>query len=199
MDLLATTQSLLLLMIILLFDVTPSPPALSHPLDAQLIVDTWDVKHRLASTGLFLEQESSHSRPPWSQWAIVSAKRRTILSLHHMEWAWSLLHGYPILTCFELGPLPAPSAQFLWREGDEKAWERLYGEWLGQWKGGSYKINEFFRIETGDNLDARSELWLAEADEFGIMLMSQGKLSSVQLFQRVLVLTQPVNAMGYNE
>jgi hypothetical protein len=79
---------------------------------------------------------------------------------------WSLLHGYPILTCFELGPLPAPATGYLWRETDERQWERQYDEWLSQWKEGSYKIGELFHIRPGGARDARSEMWLAEVDEF---------------------------------
>lgn len=196
--LLATAQSLLLLMIIVLFGKSEAPPSLTHPMDSQLIIEVWDVKLRLATTGLFLQQESSHSLPPWKDWAMVSAKRRTLLGLHHLEWAWSLLHGYPILTCFELGPLPAPAAHDLWRETDELTWESLYSEWLRQWKDGSYKMNEFFHINPGCNLDARSEMWLAEADEFGMMLMAQGKCFSMKrVFCKLLLILQ-VNIMDYD-
>ncbi|KAM0263346.1 hypothetical protein ACHAQJ_001202 [Trichoderma viride] len=177
MELLAAAQSMLILLIILFFGIGQSP-ALAHPIDAQLLIDMWDVKRRLASTGLFLEQESNHTLPSWKEWAIVSAKRRTILGLHHLEWAWSLRRGYPILTCFELGPFPAPAARYLWQNGQEKEWERLYKDWLRQWADGSYKMMELFRVNASkdsDALDPRSELWLAEADEFGVMLMAESK------------------------
>ena len=93
---------------------------------------------------------------------LTEAKRRTIQSLNHLEWAWSVLNGYPVLTCFELGPLPAPAASQLWRASDEKAWTDLYIEWLWRWKDGSYKMVEFFYIEPKGQLDRRSELWLSE-------------------------------------
>lgn len=160
---------------ILLFFGDGKKRILDHPKDAQLLIDVWDVKHSLAMTGLFLEQESKHRLPAWKEWALVSAKRRTILGMHHLEWAWSLSHGYPILTCFELGPLPAPTAGYLWREMDQVKWERLYREWLWQWKDGDYKMVEFFQINPGGDLDSRSEMWLADADEYGIMLMAEGE------------------------
>lgn len=175
--LLLDAESMLILLIILFFGIGHSP-ALAHPIDAQLLVDMWNVKHKLASTGLFLEQESNHTLPSWKEWAIVSAKRRTIVGLHHLEFAWSLRFGYPILTCFELGPFPAPAARYLWQSDREEEWERLYKDWLKQWAdGGSYKMTELFRVngsKESDALDARSELWLAEADEFGMMLMAEG-------------------------
>jgi hypothetical protein len=161
------------MLIIILFFGIGSAPALPHPKDAQLLIDMWDVKHRLATTGLFLEQETDHSLPSWRKWAIVSAKRRTVLAMHHLEWAWSLRHGYPILTCFELGPLPAPAARYLWQERDERRWQRLYSDWLRQWSNGSYKMGEFFHLNPNGNLDARSEMYLAEADEFGMMLIAE--------------------------
>ncbi|KAL7944570.1 hypothetical protein V8C42DRAFT_325203 [Trichoderma barbatum] len=182
MDLLAAAQSMLILLIILFFGIGHSP-ALAHPIDAQLLIDMWNVKRSLASTGLFLEQESNHTLPSWKEWAIVSAKRRTILGLHHLEWAWSLRCGYPILTCFELGPFPAPAARYLWQNDHEKEWERLYKDWLRLWADGSYKMTELFRVNAskdGDALDSRSELWLAEVDEFGMMLVAEANGIGVQ-------------------
>jgi hypothetical protein len=196
LELLAATQSLLILMIILFFGDTQEP-AVSHPVDAQLLVEVWDVKNHLADTGLFLKEEVNHTLPPWKKWAIVSAKRRTILALHHLEWSWSLLYGYPVLTCFELGPLPAPEAGYLWREPDEKQWERHYSEWLSQWKAGTYKIGELFHIRPNRTLEARSEMWLAEVDEFGMMLMAEGKLCIRSEFHPLLIIV--VNAISHVE
>ena len=162
-----------MMVIMLFFGMAPS--TLPHPADAELLVQIWDVKHHLSKTGLLLDQETTHTTPPWREWAIVAAKRRTIHSFHHVEWAWSLLHGYPVLTCFELGPLPAPPAKYLWQETDERRWRDLYAGWLRQWDGGYYKMMEFFHINPGGDLDTRSEMWLAEADEYGMIVMAQGK------------------------
>lgn len=110
---------------------------------------------------------------------MVSTKRRTILALHHVEWAWSVLHGYPELLCTELGPLPAPAAKRLWQEYRETEWERLYDGWLLQWKDGFFAMAELFSIRSSDKLDARTEKWLSEADEFGMMVMAEGQYSSL--------------------
>lgn len=176
MALLAAGQSLLILMIILLFCFQDQDTeiAVSDPTAAEIIVSVWAVKHKLAMTGLFLDSELGDRQPAWKDWAMVSARRRTVLSLHHLEWAWSLLRGYPTLTCFELGPLPAPEPGYLWRETDEQTWQRQYRDWLGLWKDGSYKIAELFYINAGEPLSVRAEMWLAEADEFGMMLMAEG-------------------------
>lgn len=86
------------------------------------------------------------------------------------------MHGYPKFTCFELGLLPAPAARYLWREGDEPTWQRLYGEWLRQWEGGSYKMAELFHVDSSGNVNRRTEMWLVEVDEFGMVLMAEGKI-----------------------
>ncbi|KAK8097754.1 uncharacterized protein PG998_013240 [Apiospora kogelbergensis] len=179
-DLLAAAQSLLILLIVLFYG-SPEGQELSVRAQADLILQLWDVKKRLAATGLFLPEEadkSQHTTPPrWRDWAAISAKRRTILAMHHLEWSWSLRHGYPILTCFELAAVPAPAAGYLWRETDETTWSALYSDWLQHWKdGGVYKIGEFFNIEAEARLDTRSERWLSEADEYGMMLMAESKI-----------------------
>lgn len=168
-----------MLIMLLLGDI--DSPSLSHPADAELLVDIWKIKSTLAGTGLFLDEEVNHTLPPWHKWAIVSAKRRTIMSLHHIEFVWSLLHGYPPLTCFELGPLPAPAAGALWKEADQKEWGRQYEDWLVRWKDGCYKVGELFHVTSDITLDVRSEMWLAEVDEFGLMIMSEGEIHSLTL------------------
>ncbi|KAL5390442.1 hypothetical protein PMIN06_007974 [Paraphaeosphaeria minitans] len=182
LDLLATTQSLLLLMIVLFLGDVPNP-LMPHPTDAELIVSMWNVKHHVARTCLLLDEEMNHGVPSWKKWAIVSAKRRTILALHHLEWAWSLLHGYPPLAYSELGPLPAPAAGYLWRERSEKEWKRQYHEWLSRWEGGGYKLGELFHIKPGGEMDTRSEMWLAEVDEFGMMVMFEGTQLTLVIVQ----------------
>lgn len=179
-DLLAAAQALLILMTILFFGLDPHPnPNPSRTADeAQALIAAWPLKHALALTGLFDAAELDHRVPDdWRAWALVSAKRRTMLALHHLEWAWSLLHGRAVLTCFELGPLPAPAAGCVWRARDEREWRGEYGGWLGRWwgEGGLYRMVEFFRIRAGEALDERSEAWLAEADEFGVLLMAEGE------------------------
>lgn len=176
MDLLATSQAVLILLIVLFFCIpNKQSPSTNHPTDAELLVQVWNITGALTATSLFLDDESRNITPPWQEWAIVAAKRRTILALHHVEWAWSLLHGYPVLTCFELGPLPAPSPGFIWREENQTRWEKLYKSWLRKWPAGTYKMGELFRAGSGDGMGARGEMWLAEADEFGMMVAAESK------------------------
>ncbi|KAF6794576.1 C6 finger domain containing protein [Colletotrichum sojae] len=177
LGLLCAGQSLLMLMIVVFLcdQNSASTGRDPDPAEAHILISVWNLKHRLAMTGLVLDAEFNNNMPEWGDWAMAEAKRRTVLSLHHLEWVWSLLHGYPILTCFELGPLPAPGAGYLWSARDEQAWRRQYESWLVFWKDGSFKISEFFHMNADSPLSARAETWLAESDAFGALLMSEIK------------------------
>lgn len=175
-DLLATAQSLLLLMSVLFFD-TSNASVVAHPIDAQIVIDVWEVKRRLAETGLFVAESSDHYHPLWHQWAMANAKQRTFMALTHLELAWSIYHGYPPFPCHALGPLPAPAPGFLWREAEEWRWEQLYDEWRRKWPDGGYTMAECITLDAIGTLDARTELWLAEADEFGMVLITGSESS----------------------
>lgn len=175
------------MLLIVLFFGTPEGSFMTQRDQAQLLIDIWDIKHRLAATGLFLESESSHEVAQWKPWAVVSAKRRTILALHHLEWTWSIRNKYPTMPCFELGPLPAPAPSYLWAERDERRWQEAYRRWLRVWEeGGGYRMIEFFHIDSDKGLDVRTESWLAEADEFGMMLMAEGESPNSNDYKRRL-------------
>ena len=174
-DLLAAAQSLLLLLSILLF-TEQRYSILTVPTAAQLLIRIWEVKRKLTNTGFFLASEMSGQVPSsWRSWALVSAKRRTIMSLHYVEYSWSVLHGYPTLECGEFEMVPAPAPRYLWYEVDEWAWRRLYGGWLRLWDGEVYLMRELYRavVGGGGGLGQRGELWLAEVDEFGGAMLSE--------------------------
>ena len=78
----------------------------------------------------------------------------------------------------ELGPLPVPAPGYLWQEKDEKRWRQQYDVWLDRWKSGFYRMEELFWIKPGCYMDERSEMWLAEVDEYGMLLMAEGECSS---------------------
>ena len=191
--LLASAQSVLVLTVLVLLDELEES-LLSTSASSQLLVDIWDQKARVARCGLIISEESSHTLPAWERWAFCEARRRTIKGLNHLEWAWSLLRGYPVLTCFELGPLPAPSPGYLWRAQNEKLWKGRYAEWMRAWPDGGYRMAEFFYIQPHGQLDSRTELWLSEADEYGMLLMAEGAYFQAAL--QIENLTCAVNANG---
>lgn len=175
-NLLAANQSILILLTILLLDIESDVQRKPEdPSDAEVLVKTWDIRHKLARAGLFLNSETAHRTPSWRDWAMVEARRRTIVAQHYLEWSWSLINGYPLLTCFELGPLPAPTAAHLWQETNERRWKNAYRNHLQTWNRGLYKIHELFHIQADGPLDLRMEMWYAEGDELAMMLVAESK------------------------
>lgn len=161
------------------------------PTDGEVLIASWCMKEQLARTGLFLDAEVSHTTPDWREWAFTACKRRTILAMHHLEWAWSLSMGYPVLTCFELGPLPAPEAAYLWQETDERRFKLQYETWLSTWRdGGGYRMYEFFQVGSGIQMSERTEKWYAEADDFGMMLIAEGKHNLIRSLRHSLIRDQ---------
>lgn len=173
--LLASAQAFVIYAISCLFPVDDSAQSVIN--EEQLILDISEMSLQLASSGLALDEESGADgrTPPWHDWTVMSAKRRTILTIYMLTWAWSVWRNYPTFYCHELQLMCAPSPRTLWQAQTEKEWLPLYAEWLSKWKGDGYKIGELLSISPNNVLDRRTEDWLEEVDEFGMLLMSQGK------------------------
>lgn len=145
--------------------------------EEQLILDISETSLQLASGGLTLHEETAADGqpPPWYDWAIMSAKRRTILTIYMLTWAWSVWRNYPSFYCHELQLMFAPSPKALWQAQTETEWLPLYQKWLQKWNGDGYRIGELLSISPKHIMDRRTEDWLEEVDEFGMLLMSQGE------------------------
>ncbi len=48
----------------------------------------------------------------------------------------------------------------------------LYKRWLNQWEGCEYLQGEFNDVKPGVILDSRTQMWLEDADELGVMFLS---------------------------
>jgi hypothetical protein len=131
--------------------------------------------YNCAKSGLMLPEESENTRPGWETWIHITTKRRALLSLFLIHWAYSVYHCLPSYDCKELGLIPAPCPRYLWQASDRKTWETLYNRWLAQWDGNIYFQWEFFLIEPGMRMDPRAEKWLEDADEFGMLFISISK------------------------
>lgn len=173
-DLLASAQAFVIYAILCLFPDEDS--VRSEVSEEQLILDISEFSLQLASSGLALHEETAHGQiPQWHDWAIMSAKRRTILTIYMLTWAWSVLRNYPSFYCHELQLMFAPSPKALWQAQNEAEWLSLYRKWFQRWKGEGYRIGELLSILPKQMIDRRTEDWLEEVDEFGMLLMSQGK------------------------
>jgi hypothetical protein len=124
---------------------------------------------------LYLQAEKdSDCRLHWKDWIQVTARRRAVLALYLLQWAYSMYHGVQSFDCHELNFMPAPAAKVLWQARTEREWNILYERWLQRWKGEAFLQGEFMTVSKGIVLDERADRWLQEADEFGLILISIG-------------------------
>ena len=98
------------------------------------------------------------------------------MSLYCFEWMYAMLHDIPTFPCTELRFMPSPAGKILWNARKKEEWEGAYDRWLGRWAGiGILTLDDLTKIQPGPELDLRSEMWLEEADEFGVMYMALGE------------------------
>ncbi|OQE34814.1 hypothetical protein PENCOP_c015G08947 [Penicillium coprophilum] len=168
--LLAALQAVVIYTIILISPTVRSPrPLIDHTIifrKVELLV------YHVVHAGLFLQEERTQMRPSWEAWVHVTSKRRAVLALYLLHWAYSVLHKVPCFDCRDLGFMPAPAAKVLWQAHTEEEWNTLYIHWLSRWGGRGYLQAEFGKIRPGVVMDSRAEKWLEEADEFGFVMIS---------------------------
>lgn len=132
------------------------------------------VVNYVSKTGLLLTEERDCKRPSWESWIHVTAKRRAVFTLYLLHWSYSVYHGLQSFACSQLGFLPAPAPKFLWQAENKDKWEHLYYQWLVQWGEFPYMMHEFAAILPGTALEPRTEKWLEDADELGVLFFSIG-------------------------
>lgn len=132
--------------------------------------------YQVVRMGLFLDEERAQTRPCWEDWIHVTAKRRAVLSLYLLHWAYSVLHNVQCFDCSDLGFMPAPAPKVLWQANTEQEWNMKYIHWLSRWSGQIYLQAEFGKIAPGATMNSRAERWLGETDEFGFIMASIGNL-----------------------
>ncbi|OQE04724.1 hypothetical protein PENVUL_c030G01033 [Penicillium vulpinum] len=168
--LLAVLQAVVVYTIILISPSARSPrPLVDHNIifrKVELLV------YHVVHAGLFLQEERTQMRPSWEAWVHVTSKRRAVLALYLLHWAYSVLHKVPCFDCRDLGFMPAPAAKVLWQAQTEQEWNTRYIHWLSRWSGRGYLQAEFGKIKPGVVMDSRAERWLEEADEFGFIMIS---------------------------
>lgn len=174
-ELLAGFQAYILYSIFLLFPRTRQ--SRTHRQDQNVMMGLQDMSLALMKSGLLLNAETQSIVPSWEAWIAVAAKRRAIQASHTLMWAWSLQHKYPPFGCREVAFMPTPSPKVLWQARDDEEWKGHYNKWLEYWRnGGPHRLDELMTIKPSIEIDERTQKWLEEADEFGLLLMSQGKI-----------------------
>jgi hypothetical protein len=87
----------------------------------------------------------------------------------------AILNNFQSFPCSHADFMPAPAGKVLWEITAQEKWEVAYDRWLGRWAGlDVYTLGDLENMPPGPTLDLRSELWLEEADDLGILLMTMG-------------------------
>lgn len=170
--LLSALQALTLYIVMLMY---PGYDQISVSLvDPAIFLCLQKVVAYIGKTGLMLTEERDNQRPSWESWIHVTAKRRAVFSLYLLHWSYSVYHGLESFACNQLGFMPAPAPKFLWQAESKEKWEVLYDRWLEQWDGSPYMMREFAAIQASTSLERRTEMWLEDADELGVLFFSIG-------------------------
>ncbi|KUJ18407.1 uncharacterized protein LY89DRAFT_47862 [Mollisia scopiformis] len=169
-DLLGALQATTMYIIMLIF---PTKDQIAIPtIDTALFSDILQIVWHSASSGLVLQEETDHAVPSWQSWIHITSKRKAVFTLYMVHWSYSVYHGLQSFNCGELGFMPAPAAKFLWEARSEEQWVLLYQKWLAQWDGCEFMHHEFNYVKPGVMLDERTQRWLEDADELGILFSS---------------------------
>ncbi|KAJ5147631.1 hypothetical protein N7526_000983 [Penicillium atrosanguineum] len=171
-ELVAVLQAVVIYAIIL---ITPSTNSDSPRADHNKIFRKMEqLVWHVVRTGLFLQEEREQTRPTWEAWVHVTSKRRAVLALYLLHWAYSVLHRVPCFDCRDLGFMPAPAAKKLWQMQTEQEWNKSYIQWLARWDCQGYLQGELGSIRPGVVMNTRAERWFEETDEFGFLMISIG-------------------------
>ena len=134
----------------------------------------------IGSTGLVLKEETAHNRPSWESWIEITSRRRVIFTLYLVHWALSTYYGLPSFDCQELKYMIAPAPKVLWLAKDKEEWESQYNRWLAEWDRDEYMHGEISAIGEDILMDRRSDKWLSETDELGLLVMALGEMTDLE-------------------
>lgn len=110
--LLAVLQAVVIYIIILLF---PAEGSVSTMPNVNIFRKVQNLVNYASSTGLFLQEEKEQIRPTWTSWVHVTSKRRAVLALYLLQWAYAVFHNTPPFNCRELAFMPAPAPKIYGR------------------------------------------------------------------------------------
>uniref|UniRef100_A0A8H7KDX4 Zn(2)-C6 fungal-type domain-containing protein n=1 Tax=Bionectria ochroleuca TaxID=29856 RepID=A0A8H7KDX4_BIOOC len=171
--LVAAFQAAIIYAIALLFPAPHQPP--SRMFDLSTLAALKEFGEYIRSGTVMMPEEVSHTRPPWQQWLQVSCKRRSLICLYCFEWMNAMLNNFQSFPCTNAEYMPTPAGKVLWEITAQEKWEVAYDRWLGRWAGlDVFTLGDLENMMPGPTLDLRSEMWLEEADELGILLMTLG-------------------------
>lgn len=146
-----------------------SPLGTLSTVNDSMMITLMEMAFRTVGNGLCCAAETSHTRPTWESWIIVSAKRRAILVMYLFSSVYNADRSLPNFLANEIGDVYAPENKALWRAKDRETWAREYDQHLSEWTDGMLKISELWRSED-PHRRTRIERWIQTVDEFGMMI-----------------------------
>ena len=129
--------------------------------------------YRLITTGILMtEAEKQGRRPAWEDWIMLSAKRRTVLTMYAFDSVYTTMNDLPTFPAYELRFMPVPGAKSLWQAPEKWQWENLYDSWLQECAGSCFLMRELMaKPEPRSDRETKLQSWLENVDEFGMMLV----------------------------
>ena len=168
--LLAAFQAYLIYTITLYFHLGQQTSLRQHMMNLQqLASDT-------CAQGTVCTAELEHTRPKWSSWITVEAKRRSLYVMCLLDNLLSVKDGTPVYVASELKGLPAPASRQLWRASSDDVWKAAYNTHLAEWKDSGLRLDELWRPPADaselelERRHHRIDQWLEAADEYCTML-----------------------------
>ena len=159
----------------LLFPVKNEASTMSI-VDMAILSNIQQLVNYVGSLGLILQEEIEHTQPSWESWVNITSRRRAIFTLYLIHWALSAYYGLSSFDCQELKYMLAPAPKQLWQATSRAEWESRYHRWLAEWQGQEYLHGEIAEIGEPILMDVRSDRWLRDADEFGLLVMALGEM-----------------------
>ncbi|KAM0114314.1 hypothetical protein ACP6JC_009167 [Aspergillus fumigatus] len=127
-----------------------------------------ELAFRTAQNGLLCTAETTHTRPNWESWIVVSAKRRAIYTMYLLTSVYNSDRGLPNFVADEMKGVYVPESKVLWEVTDREVWEKEYDRHLLEWEDGMLEISELWRSTETGSTERRERIgrWVRGVDEF---------------------------------
>lgn len=140
----------------------------------KIMMTLMELAFRTAQNGLLCTAETTHTRPNWESWIVVSAKRRAIYTMYLLTSVYNSDRGLPNFVADEMKGVYVPESKVLWEVTDREVWEKEYDRHLLEWEDGMLEISELWRSTETGSTERRERIgrWVRGVDEFGMMLFA---------------------------
>ncbi|KAM0096619.1 hypothetical protein ACP6JE_008886 [Aspergillus fumigatus] len=167
-DLLCSFQAYLVYTILMYFSPLGNVSAVTD----KIMMTLMELAFRTAQNGLLCTAETTHTRPNWESWIVVSAKRRAIYTMYLLTSVYNSDRGLPNFVADEMKGVYVPESKVLWEVTDREVWEKEYDRHLLEWEDGMLEISELWRSTETGSTERRERIgrWVRGVDEFDVYI-----------------------------